>query len=205
MDEKNKYDHKRLGRQSWYYVYPPTRIPDLTGFEDGLPVICQEKIEILLSRGHELKLRRDEWVKKIKDLNKPGSLEETCLKTWAAAEFAEYYLIQKWLRYWTKLWRMVTNKPLPKKRILGRRGIDDRDIERAREKPIEELFEGRLRKVGTRLMGLCVFHEENSPSFCVYPDENTYHCFGCQAHGDVIDFVMKTKGISFVGAVRSLI
>lgn len=42
----------------------------------------------------------------------------------------------------------------------------------------------------------CPFHSEKTASFRVYPD-NTFHCFGCGAHGDVITFVMKMQNISF--------
>ena len=49
----------------------------------------------------------------------------------------------------------------------------------------------------------CPFHNEKTASFRVYPD-NTFHCFGCGAHGDVITFVMKIQNISFNEACRKL-
>jgi DNA primase len=52
--------------------------------------------------------------------------------------------------------------------------------------------------------GLCPFHDERSPSFHVTPSKGFYHCFGCQAGGDVIDFVMKTDMVSFAEAVEKL-
>jgi hypothetical protein len=205
MVYQNEFDHKRLGRQMWYFVYPPSKTPDVAGFEAGVPEICLKKIRKLLPRCKQLKIQRDNWIRQIKNLNKPGSLEEVWLKTWAAAEYSEYYLIQRWLVYWTRLWRVMTGKPLPKK--IGRtlKRIDKQDVERAKQVPIEPYFEGKLRRVGNRLMGLCPFHEEKSPSFCIYPDGKGYHCFGCQAHGDAIGFLMKTKGFSFPDAVRSLL
>lgn len=42
----------------------------------------------------------------------------------------------------------------------------------------------------------CPFHNEKTPSFTVYKDTNTYHCFGCGKHGDVIDFVSEIKNVS---------
>lgn len=45
----------------------------------------------------------------------------------------------------------------------------------------------------------CPFHSEKTASFRVYPD-GTYHCFGCGAHGDVIDFVMNIQNLSFEDA-----
>ena len=61
-----------------------------------------------------------------------------------------------------------------------------------------------LRKAGTVYKGLCPFHEEKTPSFIVTPVRRTYHCFGCQAHGHAIRWMMDHEGQSFPEAVRSL-
>ena len=62
----------------------------------------------------------------------------------------------------------------------------------------------RLRKVGGRYTGLCLFHEEKTPSFSVSPDRGTYHCFGCGVGGDAISFVRETENLDFVGAIEWL-
>jgi DNA primase len=51
---------------------------------------------------------------------------------------------------------------------------------------------------------LCPFHHETSPSFCIYPESNSYYCFGCQAAGNVISYVMQTEGLGFPEAVERL-
>lgn len=61
-----------------------------------------------------------------------------------------------------------------------------------------------LRKQGKEYTGLCPFHSEKSPSFCVNDEKEFYHCFGCGAHGDVIKFLMETEGFSFTEAVIRL-
>jgi DNA primase len=61
-----------------------------------------------------------------------------------------------------------------------------------------------LRRAGQRLVGLCPFHEERTPSFSVDPGEKLYYCFGCQAHGDVFSFVMEKEGLAFPDAVETL-
>lgn len=61
-----------------------------------------------------------------------------------------------------------------------------------------------LKKTGNRYKGLCPFHSEKTPSFFVNPDNNFYHCFGCGAGGDVINFVMEIENLTFVESVKML-
>jgi len=62
----------------------------------------------------------------------------------------------------------------------------------------------RLRKAGTRYVGLCPFHTEKSPSFGVNETMQMYKCFGCGKGGDVFNFVMEIEGISFFEAMKML-
>ncbi|MBM3590449.1 MAG: DNA primase [Alphaproteobacteria bacterium] len=55
----------------------------------------------------------------------------------------------------------------------------------------------RLKKRGKDYLGLCPFHNEKTPSFTVNDQKGFYHCFGCQAHGDIITFVMETERLEF--------
>lgn len=52
--------------------------------------------------------------------------------------------------------------------------------------------------------GLCPFHVEKTPSFYVNDQKQFYHCFGCGAHGDAIDFVMRADGVNFAEAITHL-
>jgi DNA primase len=61
-----------------------------------------------------------------------------------------------------------------------------------------------LKKAGINHKGLCPFHGEKTPSFIVSPTRQTYHCFGCGAHGDAIRFLTEQAGVSFVDAVHEL-
>lgn len=63
------------------------------------------------------------------------------------------------------------------------------------------VFDGmKLKGTGSRFMGLCPLHQEKTPSFCIYKD-NWYHCYGCQAHGNVFDYIMKTRNSDFKAAL----
>ncbi len=61
-----------------------------------------------------------------------------------------------------------------------------------------------LKRAGTNLKGLCPFHSEKTPSFTVYPQNNSFYCFGCGAGGDQISFVMKMERIDYPDAVKLL-
>ena len=61
-----------------------------------------------------------------------------------------------------------------------------------------------LKKAGINHKGLCPFHGEKTPSFIVSPSRQTYHCFGCGAHGDAIRFLVEQGGLGFLDAVREL-
>lgn len=67
-----------------------------------------------------------------------------------------------------------------------------------------EQFGFKLQKSGSNYKMCCPFHQEDTPSFMVYPDLS-YHCFGCHAHGSYEDFIMFFSGDSNrIFYVRSL-
>jgi DNA primase len=85
--------------------------------------------------------------------------------------------------------------------------IKDASVEAVKQAAdIVTLVEGytRLRKSGSRLVGLCPFHQEKTPSFGVSPDRGTFKCFGCGEGGDAIAFVEKQENLDFVGAIEWL-
>ena len=71
---------------------------------------------------------------------------------------------------------------------------------------IEQLISGYvpLKRRGKTLVGLCPFHNEKTPSFTVYPDTQSYYCFGCGAGGEAVNFVRNIEHLDFTEAVRFL-
>jgi DNA primase len=90
--------------------------------------------------------------------------------------------------------------------VAGR--IREEDIAEVREKArIDDVISAyvTLKSAGGgNLKGLCPFHDEKSPSFNVTPSRGMYHCFGCNAGGDVIKFVMEVDGLGFTETVERL-
>ena len=86
--------------------------------------------------------------------------------------------------------------------------IRDEDIAAVRERsPIDEVIGEYLQLKGAgggSLKGLCPFHDEKTPSFNVTPARGLFYCHGCAEGGDVIKFVQKIDGLSFVEAIERL-
>jgi DNA primase len=87
--------------------------------------------------------------------------------------------------------------------------VPDEEIERLKaEVPLEALVAAsgvELKKAGADLVGRCPFHDDREPSLVVSPGKNLWHCLGaCGAGGSTIDWVMRSKGVSFRHAVELL-
>ena len=61
-----------------------------------------------------------------------------------------------------------------------------------------------LRRRGKNLVGLCPFQNEKTPSFTVYPESQSFYCFGCGAGGDVIGFIRRIENLEYVEAIKFL-
>ena len=61
-----------------------------------------------------------------------------------------------------------------------------------------------LRRAGGNMKGLCPFHSEKTPSFTVYPADNSFYCFGCGVGGDAITFIKKMEHLDYPDAVEFL-
>jgi len=87
--------------------------------------------------------------------------------------------------------------------------IPDDELNRIKQEiSLQRLAEARgveLKRAGKELRGRCPFHgPDENPSFSIDPRRNVFHCFGCDAKGSVVDFVMLAEGVSFRHAVEIL-
>lgn len=72
--------------------------------------------------------------------------------------------------------------------------------------PIEEVISSYvvLKRAGSTYKGLCPFHNERTPSFTVYPNTNSFYCFGCQNGGDAVTFIKNAENLDYMEAVKLL-
>lgn len=189
--KKPIYDHLRYGKDTVFFIPPPKNV-DKDTFGEELPTIAVGKIIELQARLEEIETD----YKKQEPVLLSNKIDISLNIPYLVARFGyekEKYYISRWIKYWKDL-AGVKDVALPQEKL---------NVNEARNFPIEDLYEGNLRRVRNRLQGLCPFHEEKTPSFFIFPD-NHFHCFGCNEHGSSIDFLMKTKKLDFVSAVKEL-
>lgn len=83
---------------------------------------------------------------------------------------------------------------------------DDFLLELHSRTDIEQLISSYvvLKRRGKNLVGLCPFHNEKTPSFTVYPESESFYCFGCGAGGEAISFIRRAENLDYTEAVKFL-
>lgn len=188
----------------------PPKVPELEEvkiFEDALREIAPEKLEEAVDQMELIIWQRKRLLNAVRTCKRRGEINLDDELFWVSVinhDFAEFYIIQRWLRYWLEIQSYIAPETLPAQGLKDESLLLSEKFQEAKKHPIEDLYDGYLRMNGSRLMGRCPFHEEGTPSFVIYTDTNDFHCFGCQAHGDAIDFYMMKKEVSFIDAVNIL-
>ncbi len=182
---------------------------DMEPFMDGLEEIIPEKIQEIVSAMDELEDRLLLWQQAVTNLKLRSELDEFgsyFWLLWAELEFSDYDIYKKWLNYWLDIDSKIPRET-PRRQFVKKDFTLENEIQlaRAKSQPIENFYSGDLRGSGTRLSGKCPFHDEKTPSFFIFINDNHYHCFSCGKHGDVIDYIMKTKELNFIEAVKFLL
>lgn len=186
-------DYMRTNKYTKRYILPPKGV-NAAGFENEVVAVAKTKISELDNRLVDI---ADVHRKKFAHINKFEFKEITFLHLLYEYEYQlESYYINKWWDYWNSYL-------IPKRNINKKNGISDKDIELAKNYPTQKLYDGNLRCSGNRFIGLCVFHQERHPSLTFFEDGH-YYCFGCSEHGTAIDFLMKTKNLSFKETIKEL-
>lgn len=199
-------DHITRGQYNY-----PGRLPEddiVLAMSDGLKDTIAEKIQEFMERQDELfdwYAAMNQVVESLVVKKEFGSFDEWFWTYYIEVEFVEYAVINKWIRYYLNLAKKIQ----PEQSWTQLPDLQDKysneDIARAKQHPIEDLFEGKLRQNGSRFLGLCPFHKEKTGSFVIFSDNNSFYCFGCHKHGDSIDFYMATnKGVTLRDALRAL-
>lgn len=84
--------------------------------------------------------------------------------------------------------------------------LSETTIQAIRNVPIKDVLDHYLsfKRAGSQFVALCPFHSERTPSFYIHRRKNIYKCFGCDAGGDAIKFIMEYEGKSFGEAVEHI-
>ena len=83
--------------------------------------------------------------------------------------------------------------------------ITEEDRINCKQIPLETLYSfDRIKTSRSRITAQCPFHSEKNPSFVIYRETNTFHCFSCKRSGDTIAFTMQMDGSDFINAMRQL-
>lgn len=176
-------------------------------FADGLAEIIPVKIQEIVDSMDHLEEEKKRWLSAIEKCYKRGEINTFAVYFWTLyAELSghHFFTFKKQLRYWLDLYAQLPNSFVPIQQEVKYEN-DAAKIAAAKAKSIEDFYPLPLRGHGSRLMGRCPFHEEQTASFVIYTDQNTYHCFGaCNSGGDVIDYIKKLKGLDFAGALAFL-
>lgn len=193
-----------------------SKIPYITNkFNDKeLLEIFPEARYIILPKIKEYKQERKEriekikqWRKKVKLISKAKQKDDFFVWFWAYA-YPKYFWTSRVVEIDRYLYRLNRQKRLLDGKSSTNNQVDWEELkERAKQRSlVEEALPHlqKVRQVGNRIVALCPFHQEKTPSFFIYIDQSTFHCFGCQTHGDIIHFKMTIDNLSFKEAVKEL-
>lgn len=90
---------------------------------------------------------------------------------------------------------------------VGRRAVPPEFLQQLRDRvdivPLVSSYV-EVNRRGRTYWACCPFHHEKTPSFCIYEDEQSFHCYGCGVSGDVFTFVMKMENLDFLDSVQLL-
>ena len=155
-----------------------------------------------------------EWSDRRKELEDQLKERKNDLKSNSKNEF-DYWFGREWLKL-TLLREMIeTEKHINRlKNLLPSNKspsyefkLSQESIDKAKLVRIVDLISHdlHLKKHGKNYFASCPFHTEKTPSFCIYPESNSFYCYGCNQSGDVITYAMIINNLNFKEAVSWLL
>lgn len=150
---------------------------------------AEELLEIFKEQRDECMSRYDNIVNHYVDSLRNG------IPNWLASAIKD---IQDPVKLSRKIKVLISEIDFLEGRKYNQDGITDEDIVKAKNYPFENLIEIKRGKA------ICPFHKEKTPSFSIHKKENFGYCFGCGKGVDTIAFVMETRNVNFVEAVKLL-
>lgn len=198
-------DHVLMFPSTFKYVNPPKYEQDAQDWGFGLKETSEVKINEFLDRYDFIQHRYKSNVALIhKEYDHLEDFTSEFFLSFESYDATESIYLKKWLKYWKRIYEAITETKLIE--VEEKDAFDDDDIERAREVKIEDLYEGDLKTLYDKSVGICPFHKENTGSFTIYHETNSYNCFGaCKKGGDSIDFYMNKYKVNFIEAVKGLL
>ena len=198
-EEQNTADLEKAWKEEQLKMFPRNEAEYIQLFSDAKERI----LEIL----EELQEERIKLISLIKDKLKDNKRKYAPEDQWFGRE------VIKSQEGWDliKIEREISRRQVSLLVSVGRElkgRISEEKIKQASSVPISIIAEQagiKLKKSGRNLFGLCPFHNEKHPSFYIYPDTNSFYCFGCQKGNNVIKFVEMLYNYSFKEAVEFLI
>lgn len=176
----------------------------VTLFGPDLKPILEEKILDIKPKLDKKKKELDEIVaNRRKKLYEKLIAEKVAKEKWAE-QWELIYLLTDWgLKREISLLEAEYSNVMRALRLMEPEA-DELDVEAAKQYPILDLVKTKIYNRGRLKAICCPFHDEDSPSCFIYPN-NTFYCYGCNKGGDVIDFIKLRDGLSFTEAVKSLL
>lgn len=186
--------------------YQQINTPKLTDKE--LVELFPDAKEIIELKIKECKLAIRKKEKEIQfQLAKLYALKTDSFSEWFGEEIIKQFVMPELTALEKTFFRLRRFQNLfsPKKELRNSTHFEEK-IEIARRFPIEELARSKLelRQAGRNFISLCPLHNERTPSFYVYPETNSFYCFGCNQGNDVINLAMALYGLTFKEAVEML-
>lgn len=201
QDNRIKLDYIGYGLETRYLKRPPVLLDDSTleSVADVLMEIVPDKLSELMKRQDYIDSFYENKLKKVSSGD--STLEYVKIFFIEADRLEEKLMIKKWLRYWLRMAHKIDKSIQPVSEFKD--AITEERIEDAKSVPLEDLYDYPLRG-SERMVGLCPFREEKTPSFTIFKGSNRFHCFGCHISGDSIAYYMKLNNVDFIESVRGL-